>query len=56
MVYDGSINATAEKLFCHPNTLRHLLKRIEDRTGLSLNRPQEAAELCLAFEIDLRPP
>jgi sugar diacid utilization regulator len=54
MANGGSINPTAEKLFCHPNTVRHRLKRIEDRTGLSLHRPRELAELCLAFEIDLR--
>lgn len=52
----GSINAAAEKLFCHPNTVRHRLKRIEDRTGLSLHRPRELAELCLASEIELRLP
>lgn len=52
----GSISATAESLFCHPNTVRHRLKRIEDRTRLSLSRPRELAELCLAFEIDLRLP
>lgn len=56
MACGGSVNATAEKLFCHPNTVRHRLKRIEERTGLSLNRPRELAELCLAFEIDLRLP
>lgn len=56
MACGGSINTTAETLFCHPNTVRHRLKRIEDRTGLSLKRPRELAELCLAFEIDLRLP
>lgn len=56
MACGGSINATAEKLFCHPNTVRYRLKRVEERTGLSLNHPRELAELCLAFEIDLRLP
>lgn len=50
---DGSINAAAEQLFCHPNTVRHRLKRIQDRTGMSINRPRELAELCLAFEVNL---
>jgi len=50
------INATAERLYCHPNTVRHRLRRIEDRTGKSIGRPRELAELCLAFEIDLRLP
>jgi hypothetical protein len=52
----GSATATAEKLFCHPNTVRHRLKRIEKATGKSLDRPRELAELCLAFEIELRLP
>ncbi|HPZ94129.1 MAG TPA: helix-turn-helix domain-containing protein [Mycobacterium sp.] len=56
MACGGSVNTTAETLFCHPNTVRHRLKRIEDRTGLSLHRPRELAELCLAFEIELRLP
>ncbi len=50
---DGSINTAAEQLFCHPNTVRHRLKRIQERTGMSINRPRELAELCLAFEVDL---
>lgn len=51
---DGSITAAAERLFCHPNTVRHRLRRIEERTGKSLSRPRDLAELCLAFEIELR--
>lgn len=56
MACGGSINDTAERLFCHPNTVRHRLKRIEQRTRLSLSRPRELAQLCLAFEIDLHLP
>lgn len=52
----GSITATAEQLFCHRNTVRHRLKRIEKSTGKSLDHPRELAELCLAFEVDLRLP
>ncbi len=52
----GSINAAAEQLYCHPNTIRHRLHRIEERTGKSIGHPRELAELCLAFEIDLRVP
>lgn len=51
---DGSVNAAAEQLFCHPNTVRHRLKRIEERTGMLLSRPRDLAELCLAFEVELR--
>lgn len=53
---DGSINAVAEQLFCHPNTVRHRLKRIEERTGMSISRPRELAELFLAFEVNLHMP
>ena len=50
----GSANDTAAKVFCHPNTVRHRLHRIEEKTGRSLTRPKDIAELCLAFEIDRR--
>ncbi|MGD9618656.1 MAG: PucR family transcriptional regulator [Mycolicibacterium sp.] len=53
---DGSITDAADRLYCHPNTVRHRLRRIEERTGRSLSRPRDLAELCLAFEIDLRLP
>jgi PucR C-terminal helix-turn-helix domain/GGDEF-like domain len=48
---DGSIPNAASQLFCHPNTVRYRLHRIEQRTGRSLSVPRELAELCLAFEI-----
>jgi sugar diacid utilization regulator len=51
---DASVNAVAERLFCHPNTVRHRLRRIEKRTGRSLSRPRDVAELCLAFEVHRR--
>ncbi|MUL80238.1 PucR family transcriptional regulator [Mycobacterium sp. CBMA247] len=47
----GSMTTTAEQLYCHPNTVRYRLHRIEERTGRSLSVPNELAELCLAFEI-----
>jgi hypothetical protein len=50
----GSANDTAAKVFCHPNTVRHRLHRIEEKTGRTLTRPKDIAELCLAFEIDRR--
>ncbi|MDR3660288.1 MAG: helix-turn-helix domain-containing protein [Mycobacterium sp.] len=52
----GSANDAAATLFCHPNTVRHRLHRIEERTGRSLSRPRDVAELCLAFEIGRRLP
>lgn len=51
---DGSLRAVADVLFCHPNTVRYRLHRIEQRTGRSLSRPRDAAELCLAFEVHRR--
>jgi PucR C-terminal helix-turn-helix domain/GGDEF-like domain/GAF domain len=48
---DASLIASAERLCCHTNTVRYRLRRIEKRTGLSLSRPRDAAELCLAFEV-----
>jgi PucR C-terminal helix-turn-helix domain/GGDEF-like domain len=51
---DASVRATAEVLFCHPNTVRYRLRRIEQRTGRSLSRPRDIAELCLAFEVQRR--
>ncbi len=52
----GSANDTATKIFCHPNTVRHRLRRIEELTGRSLSRPVDIAELCLAFEVEQRLP
>jgi DNA-binding PucR family transcriptional regulator len=51
---DASMNATAEALVCHPNTVRYRLRRIEKRTGRSLSRPRDVAELCLVFEVQRR--
>jgi hypothetical protein len=51
---DASINVSAERLFCHPNTVRQRLRRIEKHTGRSLSRPRDVAELCLMFEVRRR--
>ena len=48
---EASVGAAAERLCCHPNTVRYRLRRIEKRTGLTLSRPRDVAELCLAFVI-----
>ncbi len=52
----GSANDTAAKIYCHPNTVRHRLRRIEELTGRSLSRPRDLAELCLALEVERRLP
>jgi sugar diacid utilization regulator len=51
---DASVRGAAAVLVCHPNTVRHRLRRIEKRTGRSLSRPRDVAELCLAFEVHRR--
>jgi sugar diacid utilization regulator len=51
---DASVGGAAAVLTCHPNTVRHRLRRIEKRTGRSLSRPRDVAELCLAFEVHRR--
>jgi PucR C-terminal helix-turn-helix domain len=52
--HDGSMRSAGEMLFCHPNTVRYRMHRIEQRTGRSLTRPRDVAELCLAFEVQRR--
>lgn len=52
--HDGSMRLVGEALFCHPNTVRYRMHRIEQRTGRSLTRPRDVAELCLAFEVHRR--
>ena len=51
---DASVSAVADRLYCHPNTVRHRLRRIEKRTGRSLTRPRDLTELCLVFEVHRR--
>ena len=51
---DASVRGAAEVLICHPNTVRHRLRRIEKHTGRSLSRPRDVAELCLTFEVHRR--
>jgi hypothetical protein len=52
--HDGSMSGAGEALFCHANTVRYRMHRIEERTGRSLTRPRDVAELCLAFEVHRR--
>jgi DNA-binding PucR family transcriptional regulator len=51
---DASMSNAAQALICHPNTVRHRLRRIERLTSRSLSRPKDIAELCLAFEVHRR--
>jgi DNA-binding PucR family transcriptional regulator len=45
----GSTTATAKTMYCHPNTIRQRLKRLETLTGKSLTNPEATAELLLAL-------
>src|ERR1700712_5133144 len=45
----GSATAAARHMFCHPNTIRHRLRRIEACTGRSLTDPRATAELLVAL-------
>jgi hypothetical protein len=47
----GSPSKAANRLFCHANTIRARLRRFEEKTGLRLDRPADAAALCLALEV-----
>ncbi|NKQ53017.1 PucR family transcriptional regulator [Amycolatopsis sp. K13G38] len=45
----GSTKLTAERVYCHPNTVRHRLKRITEELGRSLSDPADVAELGTAL-------
>ncbi len=49
--HNGCVRDAAEALFCHPNTVRYRLRKIEVRSGRSLSRPKDIVELYLAFEV-----
>lgn len=52
----GSTTKTADRMYCHPNTIRYRLRRIEERTGRYLNRPTDVAAVCLAMQVELSTP
>lgn len=45
----SSVEESAQKLFCHRNTLRYRLRQIEELTGRSSRNPRDLAELALAL-------
>lgn len=51
---NSSVRACADVLIVHPNTVRKRLRRIEQRTGRSLSRLRDVAELSLALEVHRR--
>jgi hypothetical protein len=46
----GSAVETGKRIFCHPNTVRYRLRRLQEHTGRSLDDPRGAAELLAALE------
>jgi PucR-like helix-turn-helix protein/diguanylate cyclase with GGDEF domain len=48
--FQGSAVEAGKHLYCHPNTVRHRLHRIERQTGRSLRNPKSSAELFVAME------
>ena len=52
----GSIAEAGKRLYCHRNTVRHRLIRIEQLTGRSVDHPLGAVELYIAIQTMLRLP
>ena len=48
--FRGSAIEAGKHLYCHPNTVRHRLHRIERQTGRPLHDPRSSAELFVALE------
>ena len=46
----GSATEAGKRLYCHRNTVRNRLSRLEELTGRSLADPRSLAEVCTAVE------
>jgi PucR C-terminal helix-turn-helix domain/GGDEF-like domain len=46
----GSAVETGKRIYCHPNTVRYRLRRLQERTGRSLDDPRAVAELLAALD------
>ncbi|MFB6835485.1 PucR family transcriptional regulator [Streptomyces sp. NPDC056361] len=53
---DGSAEKAAKLLFCHANTVRYRLRRIEQLSGRSFERRLDSAELYIALQALLHLP
>ncbi|MFI2209482.1 PucR family transcriptional regulator [Streptomyces sp. NPDC020141] len=47
---DGSTRRAGERLYCHRNTVRNRLRRLETLTGRRLAHPRDVVDLALALE------
>jgi hypothetical protein len=46
----GNVNHTADRLYCHRNTVRYRLNRLSTLTGRLLAEPYAAAEIAIALQ------
>jgi hypothetical protein len=46
----GSAVEAGKRLYCHPNTVRYRLRRLQEHTGRSLDDPRAVAELLTALD------
>ncbi|HEX6676137.1 MAG TPA: helix-turn-helix domain-containing protein [Actinomycetes bacterium] len=46
----GSADEAGRRIYCHPNTVRYRLRRLQEHTGRSLDDPRAAAELLAALD------
>jgi hypothetical protein len=46
----GSAAEAGRRLYCHPNTVRYRLRRLQEHTGRSLDDPRAVAELLAALD------
>jgi hypothetical protein len=46
----GSAVETGRRIYCHPNTVRYRLRRLQQHTGRSLDDPRAVAELLAALD------
>jgi PucR C-terminal helix-turn-helix domain/GGDEF-like domain len=46
----GSAVETGKRIYCHPNTVRYRLRRLQEHTGRSLDDPRGVAELLAALD------
>ncbi|MEV7134253.1 helix-turn-helix domain-containing protein [Arthrobacter sp. NPDC093128] len=45
----GSVTVTADRIFCHRNTVQNRLNRFQELTGIDLTVPAQAARLVVAW-------
>lgn len=49
--HGGSAERAGQALFCHPNTVRYRLRRLQELSGRSLTDPRDVAELATAVDV-----